>query len=210
MAAVKEDTTLRPDAIRAALSQEMAKRGVTDPTPEELDFLEDAMTAPRRAAASQMSRQMRLLGSVVRRFRDEFTYAQPRWALVPDNVPSVPGDDATNGEVVSVDLTPEQLIDARSTIGRVIAEIGDQSEEGDEAEIRPVGAWVSLASESSIGVHIGKYQVAEIHDAETAPIRAAIERWGAGTRTLRAHADLLGATADNAHLDLFIPTPTDR
>ena len=42
------------------------------------------------------------------------------------------------------------------------------------------------------------------------PIRAAIERWGAGTKTLRADADLLGATADTAHLDLFMPTPIDK
>jgi hypothetical protein len=202
--------TLRPDDFRAALFQELAKRGVTDPKSEELDFLEEAMTSPRRAVAKQMVQQVRLLGSVVRLFRDEMTYAQPRWALIPDNVPSAPSDEAINGEVVSVDLTPERLISGRSTIGRVIAEIRDQNQESDEEEIRPVGAWVSLASESSIGVHLGKYQVAELHGAEAAPIRAAIERWGAGTKTLRADADLLGATAETTHIDLFMPTPTHK
>ena len=73
-----------------------------------------------------------------------------------------------------------------------------------------MGAWVSQTPRSSIGVHVGNDQVAELHGAHAAPIRAAIERWGADTKTLCADADLLGATAATAHLYLFIPTPADK
>ena len=130
-AAVKAHTTLRPEAIRPALIHEMAQRDIPDPTPEELDFLEEAMTSPRRAAARQIFRQARLIRDAVRVFREEMTYAQPRWALIPNNVPSVP----------------------------------------DPGSYRTLGRW---------------------------------------HQTLRADADLLGATADTAHLDLFMPTPIDK
>ena len=98
---------MRPEAIRAALIEEMAQRGVANPTSEELDFLEEVMTSPRRAVAKQVVRQVRLLGSLVRLFREESTYAQPRWALTPDNVPSVPSNEVSSDAVFSVDLTPE-------------------------------------------------------------------------------------------------------
>ena len=111
--------------------------------------------------------------------------------------------------MLSVNIAPAELVDGRHVITRVIAEIRDQSEDGAVDEVRPVGAWVALLSDSSIGVHIGREQIARLAGPEAVKIRAAINRWGAGTNTLGADADLLGSTTSDAHLDMFLPTPTD-
>lgn len=162
-----------------------------------------------RAATRRITRQSKALGSFARWVREQRTYRQPRWAWIPKNVPAAPDVETARSEILNLDLTPTQLIEGRSFVARLIAEVRDQSEQGADEQVRPVGAWVSLASDSSVDVHIGKYRIATLAGPEAAKIEAAISRWGAGTNTLRADADLLGSKTSDAHLDMFLPTPTD-
>lgn len=209
LAAVKLRKEHDPNAIRAALVDEMAARGVTDTSPDELDVLTEIATSTSRAATNVMVRQVKAWGALARDFRELASYAQPRWALPPGDVPNVPTGER-EAVTVAYNLTPEQLIDARTTVARVIAGIRDQSEDGDDEETRLVEVWLSIETDTSIGVHIGKYRIGELAGAQTQAVRAAIERWGGGTGTIGASADLRGSTPDTAHLDLWAPTSPKR
>jgi hypothetical protein len=203
--AVRATSDREPDHIRDALIREMARRGVTDPRPEELSFLTDMVASPRRATIRWT---VRMFGGWISLFRELNTYSQPRWMSTPKRVPSV-SDDEPHGGDFAADLTAQDLSAGRSTIARVLADVRDQSEEGDDEQVRPVEVWMSLTPDTSIGVHIGTHQVAQLTGSRWDAVRAAIRRWGGGSNSLRAEADLLGSTPDTAHLDLWLPTPSE-
>ena len=77
------------DAIRAALSEELAGRGVTDVTPEELDILTRTVTSPRRAAVGNFRRQLSALAGALNLVGELVRVRQPRWTETPRHVSSV-------------------------------------------------------------------------------------------------------------------------
>jgi hypothetical protein len=169
------------------------------------DVAERGRWEQRRAGWRLVGRQVGNLVKVAREVHQTLKADEmPEWARVPKRVPHVPfGPDRPETVTVEVNLTAEDLTDAREIIARLITELRDWG--GADGPLREVECWLSLDESGQIAVHVGTDEVARLRDS--ASITNAIRQWGRRTRTLRASGILRGADAAAATLELDVDTP---
>jgi hypothetical protein len=196
----------QPEAqIRNVLVRELAARGIEDATPQELDFLVEAVvTSPARAGARH---GIRGLKSLVGMLGEMKKLADPRWTHAPGHLPTVSELRDDQQELsVTLDCDPA----ARDVIARLFAELRPQGQtpEGDD-EPRMCDCWLSLEPDAgpsaAVTVHIGKFAIAELDSNHANLARDLIAVHGGRQRAVRTFAEVHGDHPDSGSVRVFLP-----
>jgi hypothetical protein len=209
LAAVKPLKGQSPDAIRAALIREMADRGVTDATPEELDFLTQIVNSPRRAATGLIFRQLKAFGAVISLFRELARTAPPRWTETPEDIPSLISW-RPDQETVEIVLQARELHSGHDTLVRLFTDLPhEEPTEIGPDEVRPFGCWLShepaLNRPEPVKIHIGKHAIGELPDEHAELGRLLIAEHGKNKHAIDIVAEAHGQDVDTGRLKLFLP-----
>jgi hypothetical protein len=155
--------------VRDVLVAEMAARGITDLTPEQLDVLTDAVRrGPRRTVLTATWSWLVEFRGELREIPNE---PLPSWTASPRTAHKLEWGNVRSAVHAIVEVAP----DDPTIIDRIFDEVPDDTDDGEDGGHRLFPCWVDVGPlddpAGTVTVHVGKYILGRLRAADSVVVR---------------------------------------
>lgn len=202
--AARSSSDRRPEELRRVFESELARRGVTDVTPAQVDAAATALqSSPARVAVGLLTSSFRFMRMFAKLTRDGHI---PRWAESPNDAGAYEFPDEWDSVFAPVTLAPK----TEYLIERMLSDcphVEHPSDADGETPARLLDLWFDeqelAGSRETIPVHLGRYLLGSINGEAVDIVRWMLT--SVSNPRLSVEGYLAGVDAASARIDIELP-----